>query len=107
MSVSCLLFADGAVRLPSGRLTPKADQSRLEICCGERSLVAKARAVDRFASASINGIPPVFCGAGSSMDCARRFPARKAARRMDNFSFNFTPIPPEIEKKCWLDGLAL
>jgi hypothetical protein len=20
---------------------------------------------------------------------------------------DFTPIPPEIEKKCWLDGLAL
>jgi len=31
-------------------------------CWEDSSLVAKAREVERFAKASINGMPPVFCG---------------------------------------------
>src|ERR1035438_2555755 len=87
MSVSWKSLAEGAVRLPLGRLMPKAAQRRLESCRGESSLESKALAVDRLASASISGMPPVFCGTGRSMDCARRLPAMNAAAKIDNVRF--------------------
>src|SRR5208282_2765745 len=89
-------LAEGAVRLPSGRLIPKAAQRRLESCRGESSLESKALAVDRFASASIRGMPPVFCGAGRSTDCAKRPPAKIAAAKMDKVRFMAQPCAKHL-----------
>ncbi len=53
MLTSCQFIAEGAVRRPSGRLIPKAAQSKLESLCGEsviervRSGMARARAEGR------------------------------------------------------------
>jgi hypothetical protein len=53
-------MADGAVRLPSGRLMPKHAQSKLESWLGDKSLESNSRPVERFAKASIKGMPPDF-----------------------------------------------
>src|SRR6056297_81456 len=61
-------MAEGAVRFPeSGRLMPKAAQSRLEsICAGSFSLL-KCRVECRSFNVCIKGLPVSFCGAGRSM----------------------------------------
>ena len=65
-----MLLADGAVRLPSGRLMPNEAYSKVESCWGDKSLESNALAVERFANASNKGIPPDFWGAGSLMSWA-------------------------------------
>src|ERR1700690_748377 len=108
-------MAEGAVRLPSGRLMPKAAQRRLEICWGESSLESKALAVDRLASASISGIPPVFCGAGRSMDWAKRLPAMNRAMKTGKVRFTAQPCAKPVSSSTeillpgvlvgWLDAI--
>ena len=60
MSASRQSLADGAVRLPSGRLMPKHAQSKLESWLGDKSLESNSLPVERFAKASIRGMPPDF-----------------------------------------------
>src|SRR5215469_2327673 len=85
MSVACLLLAEGAVRLPSGRFMPKEDQSSVESCWSVNSLESNALAVERFPNASNKGMPPVFCGGGSLMSCEKTWLAKQEIRRRQGY----------------------
>src|ERR1035437_1813229 len=63
----CRLFAEGAVRLPSGRFTPYAAQSRFESACGDNLSVLNSLPLLRALRACISGMPPVVFGLGSWM----------------------------------------
>ena len=60
-------FLTETLCLPPERLMPKPAHNKSESCCGVRSRASKERDVERLASASISGRPPVLWGAGSSM----------------------------------------
>src|ERR1039457_6873994 len=63
----CRLFAEGAVRLPSGRFTPYAAQSRFESACGDSFSGLNSLPLWRALRACISGMPPVVFGLGSEM----------------------------------------
>ncbi len=62
-------------------------QSRLESCCVGKSRVSNALAVERFANASIKGIPPVFWVAGRLISWASTVAARRATGREAQAAF--------------------
>jgi hypothetical protein len=65
MLTSCQFMADGAVRRPSGRLMPKAAQSKFESVCCESVPEPNSRVDLRSLRTSIRGRPPIVCGSGS------------------------------------------
>src|SRR5579859_28148 len=80
MLISCQLIAEGAVRRPSGRLIPKAAQSKFDSVCGESVLEPNSRVDLRSLRISIRGRPPVVCGGGSWTGlsaCAAEIPQRQ------------------------------
>jgi len=68
MSVSCQFFAEGAVRLPSGRFIPKAAHKRFDrVCIGSFSPLNVRVDILSF-NADMSGFPPSLWGLGSCMD---------------------------------------
>src|ERR1017187_5354571 len=65
MLTSCQFMAEGAVRRPSGRLIPKAAQSKFESVCGESVPEPNSRVDLRSLRTCIRGRPPSVCGGGS------------------------------------------
>src|SRR5208337_529804 len=65
MLTSCQFMAEGAVRRPSGRLIPKAAQSKFESVCSESVPEPNSRVDLRSLRTSIRGRPPLVCGDGS------------------------------------------
>jgi hypothetical protein len=66
---------------------PKLAHSKLESCWGDISREANSLAVERFAKASIRGIPPDCCGTGKSMFWAKSAPATKRAGSRQSVRF--------------------
>jgi hypothetical protein len=62
-----MFMAEGAVRLPSGRLTPAAAHKRSDNVCCESGLSDISRVLRLLLKTSIKGFPPSLLGAGSVM----------------------------------------
>ena len=58
MSISCQFMAEGAVRLPSSRLTPKPAHSRLDSTWSGSLAVSNSRDEWRMFNTCMSGLPP-------------------------------------------------
>src|SRR5450759_663783 len=99
----CRLFAEGAVRLPSGRFTPYAAQSRFESACGDNFPVLNSLPLWRALRACISGMPPVLFGLGSGMVAGVSAQAALASRTRTMAFFilripssEFYTLPPGV-----------